>query len=79
MINPKKHPTPSPKSHSTLPTVAGLRLTRQRQEVYHVLMEKRFTGKLPKYENISNVLKLLALTTNIKFELNDRTLIVQLE
>lgn len=41
MINPKKHPTPSPKSHSTLPTVAGLRLTRQRQEVYHVLMEKR--------------------------------------
>ena len=45
----------------------------------HALTEKRFTGNLPKYEDISNVLKILALTTNIKFELNDRTLIVQLE
>lgn len=45
----------------------------------HTLTEKRFTGNLPKYENINNVLKILALTTNIKFELNDRTLIVQLE
>mgnify|MGYP000408809011 CR=1 FL=1 len=39
----------------------------------------RFTGNLPKYENINNVLNILALTTNIKFELNDRTLVVQLE
>ncbi len=45
----------------------------------HALTEKRFTGNLPKYEDIGNVLKILALTTNIKFELNDRTLIVQLE
>lgn len=29
------------KAQTALPTVAGLRLTRQRQEVYNVLMEKR--------------------------------------
>lgn len=29
------------KPQAALPTVAGLRLTRQRQEVYNVLMEKR--------------------------------------
>ena len=39
----------------------------------------RFTGNLPKYESINKVLNVLALTTNIKFELKDRTLIVQLE
>ena len=43
------------------------------------LKQMRFTGNLPKYENINNVLNILALTTNIKFELNDRTLVVQLE
>lgn len=39
----------------------------------------RFTGNLPKYESINKVLNVLALTTNIKFELKDRTLVVQLE
>lgn len=43
------------------------------------LKEMRFTGKLPKYENINQVLDILALTTRVKFELNKRTLIVQLE
>ncbi|HJF69530.1 MAG TPA: DUF4974 domain-containing protein [Butyricimonas virosa] len=43
------------------------------------LKQLRFTGNLPKYENINNVLNILALTTNIKFELNDCTLVVQLE
>lgn len=43
------------------------------------LKQMRFTGNLPKYEDISNVLNILALTTNIKFELNDHILVVQLE
>lgn len=43
------------------------------------LKEKRFTGNLPKYENIEHILKILALTTNIHFELKDRTLVVLLE
>lgn len=41
MIESKTTSMSSPKPHSTLPTMAGLRLTRQRQEVYHVLLEKR--------------------------------------
>jgi len=43
------------------------------------LKQMRFTGNLPKYEDINSVLNKLALTTNIKFELNERTLVVQLE
>ena len=43
------------------------------------LREMRFTGNLPKYEKIDKVLELLALTTRVKFELNKRVLIVQLE
>ena len=43
------------------------------------LKDMRFTGNLPKYENIDKVLELLALTTRVKFELNKRVLIVQLE
>ena len=43
------------------------------------LKQMRFTGNLPKYENINSVLNKLALTTSIKFELNERTLVVQLE
>lgn len=43
------------------------------------LKEMRFTGKLPKYENINQVLNILALTTRVKFELNERVLIVQME
>lgn len=43
------------------------------------LKEKRFTGNLPKYENIGHILKILSLTTNIHFELKNRTLVVLLE
>lgn len=42
-----------------------------------VLKSLRFTGNIPKYEDIQKVLQLIELTTNIVFELKDRVLIVR--
>lgn len=39
-------------------------------KIYH------FTGYLPRYANISEVLELLSMTTNIKFEVKGRTVVV---
>ena len=44
-----------------------------------VLKSLRFTGNIPKYEDIQKVLQLIELTTNIAFELKDRVLIVREE
>ena len=44
-----------------------------------VLKSLRFTGNIPKYEDIQSVLHLIELTTNIAFELKDRVLIVREE
>ena len=44
-----------------------------------VLKSLRFTGNIPKYEDIQKVLQLIELTTNITFELKDRVLIVREE
>ena len=38
---------------------------------------KHFTGSIPKYENISNILNMLELTTNIKFKMKNKTIIIE--
>lgn len=40
------------------------------------LKDYHFTGYLPRYTNISEVLELLSYTTNIRFEVKDKTVIV---
>ncbi|MFR7879965.1 MAG: DUF4974 domain-containing protein [Butyricimonas paravirosa] len=39
--------------------------------------QKRFTGSLPKYSDISQVLKMIEMTTDIKFQLKENTIIIQ--
>lgn len=44
-----------------------------------ILREIRFTGNLPKYENMDQVLKMLELTTSIRFVQKGRTVVVEKE
>ena len=39
--------------------------------------EKQFTGSLPKYSEISQVLNIIEMTTNIKFQIKNKTIIIQ--
>ena len=41
------------------------------------MKQKRFTGSIPKYEEIHQVLKMMEMTTNIRFTIKDKTIIVQ--
>ena len=40
-MNPKTDSKQAVRTASTLPVISGLRLTKQRQEVYQVLLEQR--------------------------------------
>ena len=40
-------------------------------------IQKRFTGSLPKYADISQVLKMIEMTTDIKFEIKEHTIMIQ--
>lgn len=40
-MNPKTDSKQAARTASTLPVISGLRLTKQRQEVYQVLLEQR--------------------------------------
>ncbi len=42
------------------------------------LKEKRFTGSIPKYSNLTKVLNMLELTTNIRFRAEGRTVVVEM-
>jgi fecR protein len=39
---------------------------------------KRFSGSIPKYSDLSKVLKMLELTTNIRFKKTDKTVVVEM-
>ena len=39
---------------------------------------KRFSGSIPKYSELSKVLKMLELTTNIRFKKTDKTVVVEM-
>ena len=41
------------------------------------MKHKRFTGSVPKYADISQVLKMIAMTTDIKFEIKEHTIMIQ--
>ena len=41
------------------------------------MKQKRFTGSLPKYADISQVLKMIEMTTDIKFEIKENTIMIQ--
>ena len=41
------------------------------------MKQKRFTGSLPKYSDISQVLKMIEMTTDIKFQVKGNTIIIQ--
>ena len=41
------------------------------------MIQKRFTGSLPKYADISQVLKMIEMTTDIKFEIKEHTIMIQ--
>lgn len=41
------------------------------------MKQKRFTGSLPKYTDISKVLKIIEMTTDIKFQVKGNTIIIQ--
>lgn len=41
------------------------------------LKQKQFTGSLPKYADIAQVLGIIEMTTNIKFQIKDNTIIIQ--
>lgn len=41
------------------------------------MKQKRFTGSLPKYEDISKVLEIIEMTTDIKFRVRGNTIIIQ--
>ena len=41
------------------------------------MKQKRFTGSLPKYSDISQVLKMIGMTTDIKFQIKGNTIIIQ--
>lgn len=42
------------------------------------LKAKRFSGSIPKYSDLSKVLKMLELTTNIRFKKTDKTVVVEI-
>ena len=41
------------------------------------MKQKRFTGSLPKYSDISQVLRMIEMTTDIKFQVKGNTIIIQ--
>ena len=41
------------------------------------MKQKRFTGSIPKYEEIHRVLKMMEMTTSIRFSVKDKTIIVR--
>ena len=41
------------------------------------IMNYHFSGKLKRYENISGILEMIGLTTNVQFEINDKKVIVK--
>ena len=41
------------------------------------MKQKRFTGSLPKYADICQVLKMIEMTTDIKFEIKEHTIMIQ--
>lgn len=41
------------------------------------MKQKRFTGSLPKYEDIAQVLKMIEMTTDIKFQVKENTIVIQ--
>ena len=41
------------------------------------MKQKRFTGSLPKYADISQVLKMIEMTTDVKFEIKENTIIIR--
>ena len=41
------------------------------------IKEKRFTGSIPKYSDISQVLKIIEMTTNIHFIIKDDMITIQ--
>lgn len=41
------------------------------------LKQKQFTGSLPKYTDITQVLSIIEMTTNIKFQIKDNTIIIR--
>lgn len=41
------------------------------------LKQKQFTGSLPKYTDIAQVLSIIEMTTNIKFQIKDNTIVIQ--
>ena len=41
------------------------------------MKQKRFTGSLPKYADIPRVLKMIEMTTDIKFEIKEHTIMIQ--
>ena len=41
------------------------------------MKQKRFTGSLPKYADISQVLKMIEMTTDIKFDIKEHTIMIQ--
>lgn len=43
------------------------------------LKTEQFSGSIPKYSDLSKVLKMLELTTNIRFKETDKTIIVEME
>ena len=43
------------------------------------MKQKRFTGSLPKYADISQVLKMIEMTTDIKFEIKEHTIMIHLK
>ena len=43
-MNPKTDSKQAARTASTLPVISGLRLTKQRQEVYQVLLEHALAG-----------------------------------
>ena len=41
------------------------------------MKQKRFTGSLPKYADICQVLKMIEMTTDVKFEIKENTIIIR--
>lgn len=41
------------------------------------MKEKFFSGTIPKYEDVSKVLKVMEMTTNISFEVKDSVVIIR--
>lgn len=42
-----------------------------------LMRQKRFTGSLPKYTDISQVLRMIEMTTDIRFQVKENTIIIQ--